>query len=130
MNQNELIRRFMEFDFDEYDNPIQAGKAEARVGRLMHDGILIAFWHRGVLFQNTDHLWNSRNNDFLSTSTHKEETAMKTQETRFKEATERALQRATRSASEQVYLLDARLGKGIGAKKERARLMKLIEKGE
>ena len=55
---------------------------------------------------------------------------MKTQETRFKEATERALQRATRSASEQVYLLDARLGKGIGAKKERARLMKLIEKGE
>lgn len=55
---------------------------------------------------------------------------MKTQEERFNEAAERAMDRASRTASEQISMLDKRLGEGIGARRERARLMKLIEKGE
>jgi len=55
---------------------------------------------------------------------------MKTREERFNEAVERAMSRASRTASEQMDLLDERLGKGVGARRERARLMKLIEKGE
>lgn len=55
---------------------------------------------------------------------------MKTLEERFNEAADRAINRASRSASEQLNLLDKRLGEGNGARRERARLVKLIEKGE
>lgn len=43
-------------------------------------------------------------------------------------AKDRDTERATRTASEQIKLLDSRLGKGVGAKRERARLQTMIEK--
>ena len=47
-------------------------------------------------------------------------------ETRRKEANERELLRASRTSAKQINFLDLRLGAGIGAVKERARLQKLI----
>ncbi len=44
------------------------------------------------------------------------------------EADTRAEARASRSASQQIDVLDKRLGKGLGAKKERAKLAKALEK--
>lgn len=44
-----------------------------------------------------------------------------------KEAEERAEQRSKRSHKDQLAVLDSRLGKGVGATKERARLNALIE---
>ena len=43
------------------------------------------------------------------------------------EADQRAAEREGRSPREQLQRLDKLLGPGVGAKKERARLMKLIE---
>ena len=43
------------------------------------------------------------------------------------EASVRAEERAERSPKHQLTLLDKRLGKGKGARKERARLLKLIK---
>ncbi len=43
-------------------------------------------------------------------------------EQRKAESDERTKERSERSASQQVALLDHRLGQGVGAKKERARL--------
>ncbi len=48
-------------------------------------------------------------------------------EQRRKEAAERQEARNKLSPSEQIALLDQRLGKGLGAKKERARLRKLMD---
>lgn len=45
-----------------------------------------------------------------------------------KEAEERAKERSKRSHKDQLAVLDSRLGKGIGASKERTRLAALIEK--
>lgn len=45
---------------------------------------------------------------------------------RREQAAKRQAERAKRSPAEQLALLDARLGKGQGAKKERARLEKLL----
>ena len=42
-------------------------------------------------------------------------------------AKERKQRREKRSPQEQLALLDRRLGKGVGARKERARLKKLIK---
>jgi hypothetical protein len=39
-----------------------------------------------------------------------------------------AEERAKRSAAQQIAILDDRLGKGVGAKKEREQLMKGLEK--
>lgn len=50
-------------------------------------------------------------------------------EKRQDEADTRNNERANRSAKQQLALLDKRLGKGKGAKKERARLQKEISKG-
>jgi len=47
-------------------------------------------------------------------------------ETRVKEALERADARSRRTPQEQLAVLDARNGKGVGAQKERARLAKLV----
>ena len=47
---------------------------------------------------------------------------------RQQEAVERELQRKSRTPKEQLSLLDKRLGKNQGAKKERDRLNSLIEK--
>ena len=55
---------------------------------------------------------------------------MKSKEERIRDAAERRETRAMRSAREQLAVLDSRLGTGNGAQKERARLMKLIEKEE
>ena len=44
------------------------------------------------------------------------------------ESEERNDYRRSKSAIEQIEILDKRVGKGVGAKSERARLNKLIEK--
>ncbi len=48
-------------------------------------------------------------------------------EYRRKGAKQRDEDRAQRTPQQQLALLDERLGKGIGAKKERARLQRLID---
>jgi cell shape-determining protein MreC len=50
------------------------------------------------------------------------------QSVRRKMATEREVEREKRSPREQLHLLDQRLGKGLGAKKERERLTALLSK--
>ena len=47
---------------------------------------------------------------------------------RQKEAAQRAVLRNDRSNAEQLSFLDKRLGKGVGAKRERARLQKKEKK--
>ena len=51
----------------------------------------------------------------------------KTKMQRREDAAEIAKERASRTNQQQLDILDLRLGKGIGAKKERARLLSLIE---
>ena len=51
----------------------------------------------------------------------------KTREQRRESANELAQLRATRTPQQQIEILDKRLGKDTGAKKERARLAALIE---
>lgn len=48
----------------------------------------------------------------------------------FRRMDERVKARAKRSPSQQLAMLDQRLGKGKGAKRERARLLAQIEGGE
>ena len=47
-------------------------------------------------------------------------------ERRRNDAMERAAARNERSAAQQIAELDRRLGKGVGAKRERARLLKAV----
>lgn len=49
---------------------------------------------------------------------------MKDCNTKLNEAKERADQRAKRTSAEQINVLDGRLGKGVGATKERVKLTK------
>lgn len=49
---------------------------------------------------------------------------------RSEEAEVRQAERAKRTPKQQLDLLDRKLGTGIGAKKERAKLKKQIEKGK
>jgi len=52
---------------------------------------------------------------------------MRSRKAQRREAAQKRLEkRQQRSPQEQLQLLDARLGKGKGAQKERARLMKLL----
>ena len=51
-------------------------------------------------------------------------------EARRQEAIDRQAQRETRSHKQQLELLDQRLGKDVGAKRERERLSSLIEEAE
>ena len=56
---------------------------------------------------------------------------MKPKETKKIEAEERKQGRGNRSAKEQLRVLDARLGEGVGAMKERQRLVELaLTEGE
>ena len=52
---------------------------------------------------------------------------MQTKQVKREQATKLAAQRNSRTPAQQVKELDARLGVGIGAKKERARLDKLMQ---
>lgn len=52
---------------------------------------------------------------------------MQTKQMKRETVSKLAAQRANRSPSQQVKELDARLGVGVGAKKERARLNKLMQ---
>lgn len=47
-------------------------------------------------------------------------------ELRKKEADERAAERSKRSPQEQLQVLDAKLGVGVGARRERAKLQRLV----
>ena len=49
---------------------------------------------------------------------------------RSDEAEVRQEARNKRTSQQQLKVLDDKLGKGVGAKKERTRLLKLIEKGK
>lgn len=55
---------------------------------------------------------------------------MKSKETKQKEALERQSVRESRSPKQQIEELDSRLGKDIGANKERIKLADLIKKVE
>ena len=57
---------------------------------------------------------------------HEEIRIKKTRENKRREAKEVGEVRGKRSSKEQIAILDKRLGKGVGAKKERARLNKTI----
>lgn len=57
----------------------------------------------------------------------KQETQREQRIRRREEANVRALMRAERTPQIQLEELDIALGKGVGAKKERARLLKMIE---
>ena len=50
-------------------------------------------------------------------------------EKRQREAIERQSRREKRTPQEQLQILDQRLGPGIGAERERARLTSMIEQG-
>lgn len=52
---------------------------------------------------------------------------MKTKEDKHTEAREREAAHEELSPVQRIAKLDAKLGPGVGAKKERARLMKLME---
>jgi len=51
----------------------------------------------------------------------------KTREVRRNEREQRDSIRATRNNTQQLKLLDSRLGVGVGARKERARLMNVVQ---
>lgn len=52
---------------------------------------------------------------------------MKIKQQRKEEASERQKERKKRGPAEQLHRLDMKVGKGIGAEKERMKLMKKIE---
>ena len=54
---------------------------------------------------------------------------MKTYRTKFEEAEARRKLRRSRTPQQQLSLLDKKLGKGIGAKKERKKLEKKMKGG-
>lgn len=49
---------------------------------------------------------------------------------RVEDAKVRKETRKKRTSQQQIKVLDNKLGKGVGAKKERTRLLKLIEEGK
>ena len=53
MNQETLIARFINFEFDE-KKKYSSGNAEIIGARLVCKNVLIAFWHRGNIFYLTD----------------------------------------------------------------------------
>jgi len=55
MKQADVVKKFLNFDYDEGNLPIKKGRVKIYNGRLTYidsDGLeeLIAFWHRGTLF--------------------------------------------------------------------------------